>query len=125
MYKNIMLQRYLLPLLLIPWNLAGAYKNTHQIKLKKNEHYTIELFSQPTTGYFWYLAKPLKTNAPITIIDKGYTANRPDLFGGGGTQYWEIQAKQQGNAEFTLEYKNADKTNTPPVSRKKYLFNVR
>jgi predicted secreted protein len=75
--------------------------------LKIGTIFHLELPSNPTTGYSWYLSQPLPQNAPISIQKSGYHAPKRRRIGSGGTQFWDIKAQHRGKATLTLEYKRA------------------
>lgn len=104
---------------------TGVYAaQTPPIMLKKGETYHLELPSNPTTGYSWYLAKDIPVNAPIRIIKTEYSPQKTNLVGSGGIQYWDIKGVKTGICTVVLEYKRPWEKNTKPIESKKIVITV-
>lgn len=87
------------------------------IVIKKGGKHTLKLKSNPTTGYSWQLAEPLKTDI-IKISDPVYKASDSKLIGAGGEQKWVIKGLKPGTQQFTLEYKRPWENIKPADKRK-------
>jgi inhibitor of cysteine peptidase len=94
-----------------------AADNTNEVKLAVGQTYSIDLDSNPTTGYSWKLANP--TNSVFMLVTNNYEPGKhpAGMAGVGGVEHWTIKATQKGRAQLTLEYmrpweKVAVKTNS-------------
>ena len=94
-----------------------AADNTNEVKLAVGQTYSVDLDSNPTTGYSWKLASP--TNSVFMLVTNSYEPGKhpTDMVGVGGVEHWTFKAMQKGRAELTLEYmrpweKMAVKTNS-------------
>lgn len=104
---------------------AHAVSPINKITLKKGETYHLELPSNPTTGYSWYLAKDIPVNAPIRIIKTEYSPQKTNLVGSGGIQYWDIKGVKKGVCTVALEYKRPWEKNTKPADVKQMIITVK
>ena len=94
-----------------------AADTTNEVKLAVGQTYSIDLDSNPTTGYSWKLASP--TNSVFMLVTNSYEQGKhPNgMVGVGGVEHWTFKSIQKGRAELTLEYmrpweKVAVKTNS-------------
>jgi inhibitor of cysteine peptidase len=94
----------LAPLLLLCACQVQAGDTTNEVKLAVGQTYTIDLDSNPTTGYSWRLASP--TNKVFMLVTNTYEprANNQRLVGSGGVEHWTFKAVGKGRAELALEY---------------------
>jgi len=90
-------------LLLCAFRLQAA-SGTNEVKLALGQTYSMNLDSNPTTGYAWKLASP--TNQVFTLVTNYYEPrkNGKRLVGSGGVEHWTFKAIQKGRAELVLEY---------------------
>ncbi len=95
------------------------------LTLQKGETQRLELSSNPTTGYSWYLSKEIPQNAPIVVVKSGYQADETGLVGSGGTQWWDIKGNKKGKCTLILEYKRPWEKSVKPAETKKIAINVR
>ena len=94
-----------------------AADTTNEVKLAVGQTYSIDLDSNPTTGYSWKLASP--TNSVFMLVTNSYEPGKhpTGMVGVGGVEHWIFKTMQKGRAELTLEYmrpweKVAVKTNS-------------
>jgi len=57
-----------------------------RIETRVGGEFVIALRSNPSTGYEWRLEKPLPRM--LKLINKRYIADKPQLYGSGGTEEW-------------------------------------
>jgi predicted secreted protein/endonuclease/exonuclease/phosphatase family metal-dependent hydrolase len=67
--------------------------------------FTVDLASNPSTGYAWVLAESLPSW--LEQVEKTYTATNPGVIGGGGTDHWKFRATGAGSANLTFQYKRS------------------
>ncbi len=70
--------------------------------VKKGNPFRIELESNPTTGYNWYIAD--MDESYFKVRSSGYQAQKTGLVGSGGVSYWEILPLKQGIKAIRLLY---------------------
>jgi len=95
--------RILAALLLCAFRIQAA-DSTNEVKLAVGQTYTIDLDSNPTTGYSWRLVSP--TNSVFMLVTNTYgpKKNTERLVGSGGVEHWTFKAVGKGRAELVLEY---------------------
>jgi inhibitor of cysteine peptidase len=90
-------------LLLCAFRMLAA-DSTNEVKLAVGQTYSIDLDSNPTTGYSWALASP--TNGVFMLVTNTYEPRKTaaGVVGSGGVEHWTFKAVGKGRAELTLEY---------------------
>ena len=81
------------------------FRDRHRGKLyfvKKEKPFRIELDSNPTTGYNWYISD--MDESYFKVRSSGYQAARNGLIGTGGKSYWEIIPLKEGVKTIRLLY---------------------
>ncbi|MBS1174392.1 MAG: putative chagasin family peptidase inhibitor [Burkholderiaceae bacterium] len=78
---------------------------TNKQHLKVGDTFSIQLRSNPTTGYRWQLVEPFDK----TLLDKVSNhyqadANPNHMVGVGGTETWTFKALKSGHTEIQLHY---------------------
>jgi predicted secreted protein len=63
---------------------------------------TLALPANPSTGASWHRA--WTPEGSLQLLDEHYTADAAGAVGGGGTQYFVLQAKQAGIVVVTVQY---------------------
>ncbi len=81
-----------------------AADNTNEVNLAVGQTYSLDLDSNPTTGYGWKLASP--TNGVFMLVTNTYEPgkNAASVVGSGGVEHWTFKAVGKGRAELVLEY---------------------
>jgi len=74
-----------------------------KIAAQAGKEFTVELVSNPTTGYSWRLAKPLDEKI-LKFVGKEYFGKKTKLVGAGGREVWTFRALAKGKAKIELEY---------------------
>ena len=95
------------------------------ITLKKGQTHIIELPSNPTTGFSWYLKDKLPVKSIVGIQKTGYEPEKTGLVGSGGTQFWNIRARRQGTIHVTFEYKRPWEKGTEPAETKEFVIEIK
>ena len=95
--------RILAALLFCAFQLQAA-DSTNEVKLAVGQTYSINLDSNPTTGYSWKLASP--TNQVFMLVTNSYKPrkNTTRVVGSGGVERWTFKTVGKGRAELALEY---------------------
>jgi len=84
---------------------------TRQITLSPGSTVTVELCSNPSTGYLW--DQPLIPDGQIVTISSGeYRQPDRQMPGAAGTQVWQIKGQTDGvtRIEFTYSHPGVDDT---------------
>lgn len=76
--------------------------NAKTFVVPKNKSFRIELPSNPTTGFNWYIDKLDKTF--FKIKKSGFNPSASHLIGAGGTAFWELVPMKQGYCRLRLLY---------------------
>ncbi len=110
---------------LTPWGLTGALAasllagpaqaqrpprvctpadNGRTYSLARGQALTVQLPSNPSTGYSWQVVGPKP--APLQLADSSYHAAPAarGMVGTGGIQHWKFTARQPGKAVLQLAY---------------------
>lgn len=88
----------------------------------KGKNFTIELESNPTTGYEWEYS--LDKEGIVEVEKDTYVPdeNSNELVGAGGIQTYEIKGLKEGSVTLTLVYKRSWEDDT--IETKKYVLEV-
>ena len=107
-------------------NQSSNQTNTSNIRyVKPNENFTIQLASNPTTGYSWQLAEPLDKNH-IELINHTYQPNdHPQgMVGVGGTEIWQFRALKSGTTQIKMRYVHPWETEIPAAQEATYSIEI-
>lgn len=74
----------------------------------------IEIESNPTTGYMWYMDKK-EALEEIFIIEENFITANQDLVGSPGVQQWIMQAKKADSTVVVLSYMRPWETNDEAI----------
>lgn len=72
--------------------------------VKENESIKIELISNPSTGYAWFIARR-DGHACVDSVGHGYQRGIVGMPSAGGTEWWEFKAVSKGTVTLTFYYK--------------------
>ena len=89
------------------------YDNGDSINLKINDTVEINLESNPTTGYGWFLSD--KTNESIvSLVDSEYIASEKDekMVGVGGYETFTFKAVSKGETRIILNHERPSEEDT-------------
>ncbi len=89
------------------------YNNGDSINLKINDTVEINLESNPTTGYGWFLSD--KTNESIvSLVDSEYIASEKDekMVGVGGYETFTFKAVSKGETRIILNHERPSEEDT-------------
>jgi inhibitor of cysteine peptidase len=64
--------------------------------------FTIQLKSNPTTGYDWEYAS---TNGAVQLLEKTYEADNTGVIGSGGTDSFKFKVEGKGNTSLIFNYR--------------------
>eukprot|EP00292_Cryptomonas_paramecium_P024196 CAMPEP_0113680918 /NCGR_PEP_ID=MMETSP0038_2-20120614/11640_1 /TAXON_ID=2898 /ORGANISM="Cryptomonas paramecium" /LENGTH=144 /DNA_ID=CAMNT_0000599461 /DNA_START=13 /DNA_END=447 /DNA_ORIENTATION=- /assembly_acc=CAM_ASM_000170 len=92
-------------------NLDYVSNKQASTKLDVGDEFTVNLESNPTTGYSWQL---VSSSEYIEKVDNKYvaTSSQPGLVGGGGTDVWTFKGKAPGSGELVFAYKRPWETDS-------------
>jgi inhibitor of cysteine peptidase len=81
---------------------------------------TLNLESNPTTGYSWQLAKPLD-NRLVKLLGHRYCPQKaaPGVVGSGGIEIWRFKALRAGQTQINLKYCRPWEKGIAPAKTKK------
>ena len=89
----------------MPNHTSHAIDTSTQRHVKVGETFTLQLRSNPTTGYSWQLVEPLdKRHLEKVSNDYQADANPERMVGVGGTENWTFKAIQSGKAIIQMRY---------------------
>lgn len=98
------------------------------ITVRVGETVTVTLDGNPTTGFTWNLAEPMKENAPV-LVTMSY-GRVPDAdeenpcCGAPCPTLVKMTGVHAGAASFTLEYKRVWETDTPAMQTRTFVVTV-
>lgn len=84
---------------------------------------TIELKSNPTTGYSWNWTNRDAVKNVDTIGWKYLSES--NLMGGGGKDFWSFKGLKKGIDTIQIDYKRVWEKDIPPVETKKIIIEVK
>jgi inhibitor of cysteine peptidase len=92
----------------------------HPITLRMGQELTVNLASNPSTGYHWFLA----STANSILANLGKPTYKPGraVPGAGGVESWTLRAAETGAQTLKFEYRRPWEKNTLPA--KTLLFHV-
>jgi predicted secreted protein len=91
----------------------------HLLTLRMGQEAVLELPSNRSTGYSWFLADS-KDSVLTSLGQPAYRVSR-SMPGAGGTETWKFQATKAGNGSLKLEYRRPWEK-VPPA--KTVLFHI-
>lgn len=98
------------------------------ISIRVGETSTISLEGNPTTGYTWNLAEPLKENAPVLVtMSYGSVPDEDEenpCCGAPCPTIVKMTGVHAGAASFTLEYKRVWETDMPAMQTRTFVVTV-
>ena len=77
------------------------------INARVGDTFTIELKTNPTTGYDWVYAD---NNAMVKLQDETYKADNTGVIGSGGTDYFTFKVLSAGNTSLDFSYERSWET---------------
>lgn len=93
------------------------------IETAVGQEFSIQLVSNPSTGYGWRLSSP-SDGKVVSLVTNTYIHEKtePRLCGSGGHEIWTFRAAGKGKIEIVMEYLRPWETDVPPIQTK--IFNV-
>jgi len=101
----------------------GEVFTASPIDVDVDDTFTIELESNPSTGYSWELAGPLD-EAIVTSLGSDHEAADGDAVGAPGTQELSFRAVGAGTTTIALQYVRPWETDVAPAETKDFSVNV-
>jgi len=96
---------------------------TRPVAVNAGHTFILRLRSNPTTGYIWELAEPLKEGI-LCFIDRKYQPDKTDRVGAGGAEIWTFKAEGKGEARINLKYVRPWEKDTPPAQTAQFRINI-
>jgi predicted secreted protein len=98
-------------------------------KNKFQDSITLELFSNPTTGYDWYYSfekDNIKNNIIQEVLNKYIPAKPKDfkIYGSGGKRVWQFKGVKPGTTKIKFEYKRPGQNNNNHIKSIEFIFKV-
>ncbi|MCX8011448.1 MAG: protease inhibitor I42 family protein [Ignavibacteria bacterium] len=97
-------------------------QNIYDYEIKLGKSFTIELISNPTTGYSWKWVNK-KFDTIVDTFDYEYVPNNPQLIGGGGKEVWNFRGSKLGVDTIMFEYNRSWEPEST-VEIKKFVVRV-
>lgn len=92
---------------------------------KVGDTFSIQLRSNPTTGYRWQLVEPFdKTRLEKVGNHYQADANPNRMVGVGGTEIWTFKALKSGQAQIQLHYVRSWEKQEPPAQVANYQIEI-
>ena len=92
----------------------------HPVTLRIGEKLVLNLESNPSTGYDWFLTAT--KNSVLSIRGKPAYKRTRSMPGAGGIESWNFLAVEAGAQTLKLEYRRPWEKNTPPA--KTVIFHI-
>ncbi len=92
---------------------ALVYRAGESVAVGVGQHFSVELDSNPTTGYSWQLSAP--PGAQVTLVDEDYTPAGPQTAGSGGVQRFTFEAAATGTTSLAFAYVRPWETGVAPA----------
>ena len=98
-----LLLKILIALLFCAFHVEAA-DSTNTVRLAVGKTYSLDLDSNPSTGYHWKLTSP--TNQVVVQVASTYEpmAHAEGMVGSGGSEHWTFKAVAKGRAQVGLKY---------------------
>ncbi|MBA4396564.1 MAG: hypothetical protein C0394_04165 [Syntrophus sp. (in: bacteria)] len=101
----------------------GFSDPTRPVAVNAGQTFTLRLRSNPTTGYIWELAEPLKEGI-LSFIGREYQADKTDRVGAGGTEIWTFKSVGTGETRIKLKYIRPWEKDTLPAQTAQFRINI-
>jgi inhibitor of cysteine peptidase len=98
---------------------AAFSAETIPIKTLLHKKFSINLASNPTTGYSWRLGGKLLGKL-VKPLGSQFIPPQTQLVGAGGREIWNFQAVGRGRTKIVLEYARPWEKNIKPVDTRVY-----
>lgn len=99
------------------WFFSGCKSSGESAKdvhtLSVNEWFSVELDSNPTTGYSWKWTNRRVVGAVVDTIGFKYQARNPVLIGSGGKEIWTFKGLRRGVDTVRMVYRRPWDRNQP------------
>ncbi|MFC1781457.1 protease inhibitor I42 family protein [Planctomycetota bacterium] len=92
------------------------------IETTVGDNFTIQLDSNPTTGYSWRLAGTLPDMLELVGSDFVMAENKENIVGAGGVEHWTFKAIREGETTLTFEYIRPWEQDEPPAKEDTYTI---
>lgn len=81
---------------------GGAFQSLYAVKV--NEKFKVELISNPSTGFGWYIVR-IDNQSCIDTVGHSYESSLAGMPSVGGKEVFEFKAMSKGSAKIVLHYK--------------------
>lgn len=103
----------------------GVYTDPSEtIKVKPGDEFSIELESNPSTGFGWVLTGQFSASI-VKMVNVSYRPPDPPTYGTPGADVWKFQAVAPGNVTITLGYMNTSVTPSEKADEKSFKVEVK
>lgn len=103
-----------------PFEMVKDCSEDQDLTVTVDEEFTIELDSNPTTGYDWEVTID---NELVNLIGKEYQAHEAEMIGAGGRDIFIFKAKQTGTTILKFWYQRPWES-TQPLKNKQYNVTI-
>ena len=93
------------------------------IRASVGQTFSIELTSNPSTGYSWQIGKPLNA-AVLQLVGNIYDEAQAKMMGAGGKEIWTFKAVGTGTATIEMNYGRPWEKNTPAAKTSSFQVTV-
>lgn len=103
----------------------GVYSDPSKtIVVKTGDEFSIELESNPSTGFNWVLTGQFSSSI-VKMLPGSYRPPDPPTYGAPGTDVWKFQAVAPGNITITLGYMKQSVTPSEKADEKSFKVEVK
>ncbi|MDD5561065.1 MAG: protease inhibitor I42 family protein [Candidatus Omnitrophica bacterium] len=94
------------------------------IRLPQGKSMTIDLKSNPATGYSWRLAA-ISDKGVLEFLKKEFFPAEEKLLGAGGVEKWSFKTLKSGKATVVFEYAREWEKDAPPAKKEEFSIFVK
>jgi len=94
------------------------------IRMPQGKTFTLDLESNPSTGFSWQLIK-ISDKMVVKLIDKKYIPSAENIIGSKETERWRFKTLKKGKAIIIFEYRRDWEKDSPAQGRQEYTIFVK
>ena len=99
-------------------------ENQQKIEIKNGQEFSINLTSNPSTGYSWSVDDTYNKNI-LTKIRNEFIAPRTEMVGVPGKEIWVFKGINKGNTKLNLVYARQREKTTSQLNSKSLTVTVK
>lgn len=99
-------------------------EDQQNIEIKTGQEFTINLSSNPSTGYSWSVDDTYNKNI-ISKISNEFVASNSEMSGVPGKELWVFKGTSKGNTKLNFVYSRQRGNNTSQINSKSFIVTVK